>query len=167
MKEHVWRKGNVLVQAILVLFVLWAVVTFVNLPQFHVVENEAITRNLGWLILPMEAEPTDRTTAWDSELPKFVQRDLAYAEEHGYIVRYKFKGNSIRLELQDNQWLLYVEANDSEVNGRTFRNFSIYLSEDHEIVVYGHMYPRGAFQKVTFRKGEVRIKTVAYDNAPE
>lgn len=160
------RLRSTIIGGILVIFVFSVVVKIVNLPQFHV-KDETITRNLGWLILPMGAEPTERTTAWDSELPEFVQKDLEYAEEHGYQVRYQFKGNSMRIELQENEWVLYLESSDSEVNGKTFRNFSIYVSEDHKIVIYGHLHPGGCFQKVTFFKNEVKIKTVTYDTAPE
>ena len=114
------------------------VVDFVNLPQFHV-KDETITRNLGWLMLPMDLEPTDVTTDWDSELPRFVQQDMEYAEEHGYGIMYQFKRSAMRLELQDNEWILFLEAQESEVASRAYIKFSMYLSQKHEIVVYGYL----------------------------
>ncbi len=142
------------------------VVDFVNLPQFHV-KDETITRNLGWLMLPMDLEPTDVTTDWDSELPRFVQQDMEYAEEHGYGIMYQFKRSAMRLELQDNEWILFLEAQESEVASRAYIKFSMYLSQKHEIVVYGYLQHEGYFQKITFCKDAIKIRTVMYNTPPE
>lgn len=145
-----------------ILVVCWGV-NFANIPAFHV-EGNTIARNLGWMILPMDSEPIGRNVAWDSELPKFVQEDMEYAEERGYDIEYEFKGNIIHIEKIEDEWTLNVKTRmdfGSTWDGLT--NFSMYQTSGHEIIVYGYTFMGEWFQKITLQKNEAEINTITYD----
>lgn len=155
--------NNTIIKGLFILFVLFLAVRAANQPYFHVKE-ETITRNLGWMILPMETVPSNRMVAWDSELPSFVEKDLAYAEKHGYDVEYEFKGNIMRLEYKEGEWELRLRTRiDSGSEWDSLKNFSMYQTRDHKIVLYGYTFFGEWFQKITLEKNKSRIDTITYD----
>lgn len=157
--EKLKKRTKGLVCIGLIILVLFGVVEVVNLPEVHV-EEETIKRNLAWMILQMDEEPVGRTVAWDSELPAFVQRDLEYAEKHGYEIEYEFKGNVMRIEKQEGEWQLgLVMRRETGYTCVTFTNFSMYQTKDHAIVVYG-TYMGQWFQKITLQKNYGIIDTI-------
>jgi len=147
---------------ILIFISFCVVVPIISQPCFHVHE-ETITRNLGWLIFPMDPEPVGRKEAWDSELPVFVQKDLDYAEAHGYDVEYEFRGNAIHLEYNEGEWNLSLKTHmDTGSTWDSLTNFSMYQTRDHKIILYGYTISGRWFQKITLEKNEARIDTITY-----
>lgn len=162
--ENLKRRFKGTIVGIIVVFgILFLGIKICELPALHVSEN-SITRNLNWLILPMPEAPVGRTVAWDSELPKFVEDDMEYSEEHGYEkIQYEFKGTLINLRYIEEEWRLDFETYDTYSSSDELTNFSIYQTKDHKIVVYGYGWLKDWFQKITLSKNNCERDTLTYD----
>lgn len=158
------RLCNTIVMLVLLLFGFCLVGKLISIPMFHV-KDKTITRNLGWLILPMDEEPNGRTVAWDSELPDFVETDIQYAEEHGYKIEYEFKGNIISIQKREERWRISLKTRiDNGIEWDSLENFSMYQTKDHKIVIYGYCFPNNEwFQKITLQKNNTSLDTITYN----
>lgn len=163
MKKLKKRFFSTITVIFLVIFAFFTIIKIVSLPQLHV-KDEAITRDLAWMILPMDMEPTNREIAWDSELPEFVRQDIAYAEQNDCEIEYEFKGNIMRIEKREGEWRIDLKTRmDTGSTWDSLTNFSMYQTEDHKIVIYGYCFRGDWFQKITLQKNESRIDTITYD----
>lgn len=110
------------------------------------------------------AEESKKTSAWDSELPEFVQRDLEYAKKHDYKVEYKFGSNLMKFRYEENKWKLAIWAcSDPGICSETWENISMYRNKENELVIYGYCFLYEWFQKITLGPNSTRLEVVRYD----
>lgn len=157
------------------IFVIFAIALFLlviyisNMPCFKVREAE-IVRGISSLdTLYMKSDPTNRNVAWHQEtLPSFIQKDMNYAKEKGYSIKYICE-DDIRMELYYNDeyeewWLNVINPRESYITGEfTIADFSIYKNNEG-IVIYGYDATyRKYFGKVTIGKDYVDFTALTYD----
>ena len=139
----------------IIMLILSHCVTIKNIPigsSLSWVNNErkALSRKISWInLLSMDSDPTGRNIAWNSELPKFMQRDMKFAKSKNvYTITYSFKEIYLKLYYNNDKW--YLSATNSPYL-YDLTNFSFYKSNDNEegeFVIYFYdntMY----FQKAT------------------
>ena len=105
------------------------------------VSNETIFRDLtnstmGIPELPQE----ERLSAWESELPKFVEKDIAEARKKSYDIRYTIGDVVLKITVRESDDEVVLRIFDSIYStafiSDSFTDFSIYQQEN-EIHLYG------------------------------
>lgn len=114
----------------------------------------------------------ERDLAWDSELPKFVQKDFELAEEKGYSIRYTFGAHTILGGVKDGKPYIILDSPFGSYLSFSFyeekENFSMYYSSEKQgLILYA--YPSSApyqFEKVILYSDPTQYPystTVTYD----
>jgi hypothetical protein len=123
-------------------------------------------------------EPSDRTEAWDSELPKFVSSDFEYMDNHPEITKIQYKFNDGKFIIRnDENNEKYVEVvcekytNKDEpgiyIDFEELNNFSIYIGKTNirghkKITIYGYnVHHESAFYKYEFELTDFKAPKVS------
>lgn len=140
---------------------------------FKQVKEDTIRRNLnnseGYI---HQISSEGHSVAWNSELPKFVIRDIALAKEKNYKIEYSYGSSTIYIYYSDGIPCLEIDSPYSWILSASFSeplyNFSIYRSEDQQsIEIYGYHSPReDYFEKVVLYADVKKMPysdTLSYD----
>lgn len=160
MKRIIKKLCQICVIVVLALALTCALGKLFSLPMFLVTDS-TIKRDLDFYMLEMNYEPTDKKVAWDSELPRFIKKDIEYAEEHEYEIEYEFSGNKIRLYFWEEKWNLYVQKPYVYIPYDTMENISIYKTQDGNLAIYG--YNSGWFQRIVLSGEDAEYDFLTYD----
>lgn len=111
---------------------------------------------------------TGRNVAWDSELPKFVKRDLKYAKKKGYNIEYQFKEYTLYINFneEDEPVLSFNSSVDTSVSiYGDVTNFSMYKNTDNDLVIYGYTNHGKSFGYMILGKDEYTYwKVLAFNS---
>jgi len=112
--------SNALILMVLVIFVGAICIRISAMPKFYVSDG-TLRRDLSKILILIGLDPTEdasveeagKISAWGSELPELIWKDLNYAEQHGHNVEYTFKGNVLKFMLEDGKWRLTIQTNSN------------------------------------------------------
>lgn len=136
-------------------------------------ENNVITRDLGrgpeFITDYFSTEPD---LVWDSNLPKFVQKDFMLAKQKGYSIEYTFGAYKIIGRVEDGTPYIFLDSPYGSLLSFSFyerkENFSMYYSEeDDALIIYA--YPSASpdqFEKLILYADPTKYpysQTVTYD----
>lgn len=126
-------------EIIVICFLVFLIKNYIYYP-IKTVSDGTIYRNLTEDTFAIPDLPKEeRLVAWDSELPKFVEKDIKEAREKGYTICYTIGSTVLKIAIDENGEPYLRISNNSSFSRmfENFTNFSIYKDGD-DVHVYGY-----------------------------
>lgn len=159
---------RIMVVCVLLLLNVCLAINVINLPELHV-KDGAVRKEISLFFMPINMDPmaddsaeeSKKTSAWDSEMPEFVWRDLEYAKKHDYKVEYKFGSNLMKFRYDEEKWTVDIRTcSNTEAD---WENISMYKNKENELVLYGYDPLYEWFEKITLGQNSAHLEVVSYD----